>query len=148
MLYDTPCFNTKLQNNKKLYIIIQVHRIVKIKGTLNGKSMKNSHFPILSYPEVEEKYIRANIKHHYLFENAAEVEEVLGIEIRRIDGFEDLSLKHQNLAEILVIDFINGFGLEYREIINPVKIELFNNDFKLTFIEGNYSLLSFNGDVH
>ena len=110
--------------------------------------MKNSHFPILSYPEVEEKYIRANIKHHYIFENASEVEEVLGIEIRRIDGFENLSLKHQNLAEILVIDFINGFGLEYREIINPVKIELFNNDFKLTFIEGNYSLLNFNGDIH
>lgn len=97
----------------------------------------------MKYSEIENKYIKANIKGHYKFQNASEIEAVLGYDIRTIRGFNDLTDEDKKLAERLICGFINGHGLEAREEIRPTGIErkLRLRAFKVTFKNKNFSYL-------
>ena len=77
----------------------------------------------MDYNKIENKYIKTDIKGHYLFENALEVKAVLGYDFRTIRGFKDLSIEHKALAERLVCKFINGHGLESRKSLRPTSIK-------------------------
>lgn len=103
----------------------------------------------MNYKEIEENYIKAEIKGNYKFQNALEVEKVLGYDLRTIKGFKDLSAEHQLLAERLICGFLNGHGLETREGIRPISIErkIQLRGFKVTFKEKRYSYLYDNGSI-
>ncbi len=95
----------------------------------------------MKYSDVENKYINAGIEEHYKFKNAHEVSLVLGFNIKSIKGFNDLSEEDQDLAEILICKFINGWGLEAREkLSSPTKILRGNGNFILTFKDDFYYL--------
>jgi hypothetical protein len=103
----------------------------------------------MNYRAIEDKYIKANIKGHYRFEDALEVKAVLGYDFRTIRGFKELSTEHKELAERLICGFINGHGLEAREGIRPVNIkrEIKLRGFKVTFKDKRYSYLFDSGTV-
>ena len=104
----------------------------------------------MNYGDIEDKYIKANVKGHYHFENAIEVKQVLGFNIKAIRGYKDLSEYNQQLAERLVCKFLNGFGLEAREEIKPTSIKREPGQFILKYKrDGNptYSYLYDNGLV-
>lgn len=79
----------------------------------------------LTYNEIEDKYIKAEVQGHYRFANASEVKAVLGYDLKKIRGFKALSDEDKILSERLMCNFINGHGLEARErlIITKVKRE-------------------------
>lgn len=90
--------------------------------------------------DIERKYIKAEIKGHYLFRNALEVKEVLGYDLRLIKGFKTLLPVDQILAEKLICGFINNKGLEARENIKLIKIKREVEKFTLWYV-GGYSYL-------
>ena len=105
------------------------------------------------YPLVQEKYDAAGFdKRHYKFINAEEVKQILDFDFREIHGFNALSDEEKILAEKLICNFINGWGLEYRETdsMHPVLIvnERDNKRFKIVFKPNNYSYLAYNGEIH
>lgn len=100
----------------------------------------------MDYREIENKYISAEIKGHYRFENALEVKKVLGYDFREIRGFKTLSLEDKVLAERLICNFINGFGLEAREGIKITKINRIPGKFTIYYGE-KYSYLYDGGSV-
>lgn len=103
----------------------------------------------MNYNEIQNKYIKANIKGHYRFTNALEVKSVLGYDFRTMRGFKALSEDHKKLAERLICDFINGHGLEAREGIRPVNIkrEIKFKGFKVTMKDKRFSYLFDNGSI-
>lgn len=101
----------------------------------------------MDYKDIENKYIKANIKGHYKFENALEVKEVLGYDFRTIKGFKDLTEDDKKLAERLICSFINGHGLSARESIKPASIKRELGKFTLTEKDKSYSYLYDNGSV-
>lgn len=96
---------------------------------------------------IEEKYIKAGIRGHYLFRNAEEVKAILGYDFRTIRGFKNLSLKDTVLAEKLICNFINGHGLKAREEIRLVSIKRETRKFILKFKDKSYSYLYNDGSV-
>ena len=101
----------------------------------------------MDYKKIENKYINAEIKGHYKFANAIEVEKVLGYDFRTIRGFKELSLSDQALAERLICNFLNGHGLEAREKIRPAKIKRERGKFTVTFKDKRYSYLYDSGSI-
>lgn len=101
----------------------------------------------MDYKEIEEKYIKANIEGHYKFENALEVKEILGYDFRTMRGFKELSLEDKILAERLICNYINGYGLQAREEIRPTSIKRDVRKFIVKFKNKNYSYLYDNGSV-
>ncbi|GAB6169667.1 hypothetical protein JCM1393_21270 [Clostridium carnis] len=97
----------------------------------------------MDYNEIEEKYIKANIRGCYKFQNALEVKEVLGYDFRTIRGFLNLSTEHKKLAERLICNFINGHGLKARENIRPTSIKREIRKFKVKFKGGIYRVIFF-----
>ena len=87
----------------------------------------------------------------YKFQNALEVKEVLGFDLRTIQKFGDLSESHKQLAEKLICNFINGHGLKVRERIKLISITRELNKFRLYYEDGSvdvgYSNLYDNGSV-
>ena len=101
----------------------------------------------MDYNEIEDKYIEANIKGHYLFESASEVKKVLGYDFRTIRGFKELTEGNKQLAETLVCEFINGHGLKAREKIRPTSIIREIRRFIVRFKDKSYSYLYDSGSV-
>jgi len=100
----------------------------------------------MKYNKIENKYIKAGVKGHYKFENALEVQKVLGYDLKAIPEFKILSVADRTLAEKLICSFINGFGLEARERLRLVKIK--RESGKFTVYYGNsYSYLYDSGSV-
>ena len=93
----------------------------------------------MNYNDIENKYINAKIKGHYRFENALEIQNVLGFDLR-------LSTEDKELAERLVCNLINSFGLEAREGLILTKITREKGQFTV-FYAGRYSYLYENGLV-
>jgi hypothetical protein len=60
----------------------------------------------------------------YRFKNTQEIKEVLGIDLEKLYGFDTLSPHDQVMAKFYLVIFINGWGLEAREIIDPVSINM------------------------
>ena len=100
----------------------------------------------MDYNKIEDKYIKAEIKGHYKFENAAEVKEVLGYDILKTWGMKALSLEDRILAEKLMCNFLNGFGLAARDKIKITKIKREPGKFVLQQDDG-YSYLYDDGTV-
>lgn len=100
----------------------------------------------LSYKEIEQRYIDANIQGHYQFKNAEEVEKVFGWDFRKIQGFENLSMEQQELAEKLICSYLNGWGLSTRHEQRPTSIKLEGDKFRLNTIKG-YSYLYKDGSI-
>lgn len=100
----------------------------------------------MDYNKIENKYIEAEIKGHYKFENALEVKEVLGCDIFKIWGFKALSSKDKILAEKLICNFINGHGLQAREDLKLTRIKREIGKFVLQCSDG-YSYLYDSGSV-
>jgi len=100
----------------------------------------------MDYKKIEDKYIKAEIKGHYKFQNALEVKKVLGYDFRTIRGFKTLSLKDKELAEKLICNFINGHGLEARENLRPTKIKREIGNFTVHYGE-SYSYLYDSGSI-
>lgn len=101
----------------------------------------------MDYKDIENKYIEADIKGHYRFVTAKEVEKVLGYDFRMIKGFKELSDSDKLLAEILVCNFINGFGLQARETVKPTKIQRRLGKFMLSLEGKSFSYLYDDGSV-
>lgn len=101
----------------------------------------------MNYKEIEDKYIKVEIKGQYLFQNALEVKKVLGYDFRTMRGFKDLSTEHKKLAEELICGFINGHGLKAREEIRPKRIKRELGKFVVTFKDKRYSYLYDNGSI-
>lgn len=95
----------------------------------------------------QEMYEKAGVI-NYKFENVQQVKEVLGCEINRIRGFSILTDEQQKLAEYLIINYINGFGLDYREErIKPYIVKREPGRFILTQKDKSYSYLYDDGSV-
>lgn len=109
----------------------------------------------LSYNEIEEKYIAAGIQGNYRFRNAEEVKCVFGWDFRTIRGMKKLTREQQQLAEKLICEFLNGWGLGCRHNKRPTSIKVENNrkrfivNFKKQPGEtwSQYSYLFFNGSI-
>lgn len=109
----------------------------------------------LNYEEIEQLYIKADITGEYKFQNAAEVKKVFGWNFLTIRGMKDLSEEQQQLAEKLICNYLNGFGLGSRHNKRPISIkaELSNRRFKVNFKKqigetwSQYSYLYFNGSI-
>lgn len=101
----------------------------------------------MNYNEIEDKYIKAEIKGRYKLANAEEVKTVLGFDLTKIKGFDQLSQEHQQLAERFICGYINGHGLQAREDIKPTSIKREKGKFVLKFKDGGYSYLYDNGTV-
>lgn len=100
----------------------------------------------MNYKDIENKYINAEIKGHYRFENALEIQKVLGFDLRKIKGFKALSIEDKELAERLICNFINQFGLEAREGLIITKITREKGQFTVYYGD-SYSYLYDNGLV-
>lgn len=101
----------------------------------------------MSYKEIEERYIKYNIQGHYKFRNADEVKMVFGWDFRTIRGFKGLTEEDKGLAEILICNYLNGWGLAFRHEQRPISIKKNNNNFKVVFINKRYSYLYFDGAI-
>lgn len=102
----------------------------------------------LSYQEIEERYIKYNIPGHYKFQNAEQVKQVFGWDFRTMRGFKDLTEEDQKLAEHLVCNYLNSFGIGGRHKQRPtgIKREGARQRFKVNFKDG-YSYLYFCGTI-
>lgn len=109
--------------------------------------MAGVDFSKLSYREIEQRYIDNNIQGHYKFQNADEVEKVFGWDFRTIRGFENLSDNDKELAEWLICNYLNGWGLASRHEQRPKSIKRESNRFKVTFKDKEYSYLYFNESI-
>lgn len=92
----------------------------------------------MKYPEVEEMYIKHNIKGMYHFESTDEVLAVLGYDIRGLKGYSHIPNDWKSTIEYIIIRFINGWGLEARELLNPVEIRLNKRNWQLVMDDGTY----------
>ncbi len=101
----------------------------------------------MNYSDIENKYIKAEIKGHYKFKNALEVKKVLGYDFRTIRGFNELTEEYKKLSECLICNYINGHGLKAREEIRPTSIKRENGKFILRFKDKSYSYLYDDGTV-
>lgn len=108
---------------------------------------KAAKYRPLMYPEVMEKYERANLPGITMFENPSEVLEVLGVDLYKIKGVDALLEKDRVIVINTILKYLNGWGLEYRETINPRSIEWVEskNVFKLTFTNKRYLYLNKEG---
>lgn len=102
----------------------------------------------LSYQEIEERYIKFNIPGHYKFQDAEQVKNVLGWDFRTMRGFKDLIEEDQKLAEHLICNYLNSFGIGGRHKQRPtsIKKEGARQRFKVNFKDG-YSYLYFCGTI-
>lgn len=100
----------------------------------------------LSYQEIEERYIKYNVPGHYKFQNADQVKQVFGWDFRTIRGFKNLSEEDKELAEHLICNYLNGFGLGSRHKQRPTAIKKEPRWFKVNFKDG-YSHLYFDGSI-
>ncbi|MDM0455988.1 hypothetical protein QTH16_15255 [Clostridium perfringens] len=102
----------------------------------------------LTYEEIEERYIKFNIPGHYQFKNAEQVKQVFGWDFRTCRGFKNLSEEDKELAEYLICNYLNGFGLGSRHKQRPtgIKKEEDRQRFVVNFKDG-YSYLYFNGSI-
>lgn len=91
----------------------------------------------MDYNDIENKYIEAEVKGHYRFENAIEVKKVLGYDFRTMRGFKLLLPDHKVLAEKLICDFINGHGLQRREELRPTSIKRDIGKFTVHYKDGD-----------
>lgn len=101
----------------------------------------------LSYKEIEERYKKYNIPGQYKFQNADQVKKVFGWDFRTIRGFKALSEEDKALAERLICNYLNGWGLGLRHEQRPTSIKKENQCFKVTFKDKGYSYLYFNGSI-
>lgn len=107
---------------------------------------------VLSYPQVKIAYELHGLA-SFKFRTASDVKHVLRFSISDTPGFSELSEEDQECAEKLVINFLNGWGLEARDTIYPASIEWDKEykAFKLYYSiygeEPCYSLLFLDGSV-
>lgn len=101
----------------------------------------------MSYQEIEQRYIDYNIQGHYRFINADEVEAVFGWDFRTIRGYKDLTPSQKEIAEILICNYLNGFGLKSRHTQRPSAIKVEGKKFKLSIKSGGYSYLYLDGTI-
>lgn len=106
----------------------------------------------LLYPEVEYAYILHGIKGQYQFETVEEVIKVLRFDIRKTKGFDKIAENKKEVAENLIISFINRFGLEYRDAMYPMCIQDIpeKKQFRFDYKSSNgkrYSYLCYDGTV-
>lgn len=109
--------------------------------------MAKIDFDNMSYKEIEKRYIKYNIQGQYRFLNADEVSKVFGWDFRTIRGFKSLNDDEKLLAETLICNYLNGWGLAFRHEQRPKSIKKKEKYFKVTFINNKYSYLYFNGDI-
>ncbi|MBQ8999129.1 MAG: hypothetical protein IJ086_10655 [Clostridium sp.] len=109
--------------------------------------MSKIDFDNMSYKEIEKRYIKYNIQGHYRFRNADEVKKVFGWDFRTIRGFRDLREDDKVLAEMLICNYLNGWGLAFRHEQRPRSIKKNYNNFKVVFINKKYSYLYFDGSI-
>lgn len=108
--------------------------------------MAKINFNKMTYKEIEQRYIEKNILGHYQFKSAEEVKDVLGWDFRTIRGMKDLSEDDRALAEKLICNYLNGWGLEYRHEKRPESIKKELRAFKVAFLD-EYSYLYFDGAI-
>ncbi|MDY6058707.1 hypothetical protein ACV3VG_13955 [Clostridium perfringens] len=110
--------------------------------------MAKTDLSTLTYEEIEERYIKFNIPGHYQFQNAEQVKQVFGWDFRTMRGFKDLTEEDQKLAEHLVCNYLNSFGIGGRHKQRPtgIKREGARQRFKVNFKDG-YSYLYFCGTI-
>lgn len=101
----------------------------------------------MSYKEIEQRYIYCDIKGKYKFRNADEVKKVFGWDFRTIRGFKDLSEENKIIAEFLICNYLNGFGLGIRHKQRPTSIKFEGNKFKVNIKDDGFSYLYLNGTV-
>ncbi|SDO75669.1 hypothetical protein [Clostridium gasigenes] len=109
--------------------------------------MSKINFDKLSYREIEQRYIDNNIQGQYRFRNAEEVKDVFGWDFRSIRGMKELSEADEELAEKLICNYLNGWGLGQRHEQRPMSIKKESKWFKVTFKDNGYSYLYFNGSI-
>ncbi|MGO4993355.1 hypothetical protein ACTQ47_13850 [Clostridium perfringens] len=102
----------------------------------------------LTYEEIEARYIKYNIPGEYKFQNADQVKQVFGWDFRTMRGFKDLIEEDQKLAEHLICNYLNSFGIGGRHKQRPTSIrkEGARQRFKVNFKDG-YSYLYFCGTI-
>lgn len=100
----------------------------------------------MTYNEIQDKYNKANIT-NYKFKNALQVKGILGYDFRTIRGFKALCEGDKALAEFLICNYLNSWGLETREKIRLLSIIRYRNRFKVTFKDRGFSYLCDDGTV-
>lgn len=85
----------------------------------------------------------------YKLQNAAQIHHVYGWDITKIKGMERFTDRTKEHAERLIVNYINGWGLQARANQEPnrIKLENFSQRFVVYFKKGSYSYLYFNGSV-
>lgn len=108
---------------------------------------KDAKYRELVHQEVLEKYEEAKLLKKTYFSNPVEVLNVLGIDLYKIEGLGSLHQEEIDFIIQVIIKYLNGWGLEYRETIDPVKIEWTPNKnvYRLTFSDNRYIFINRNG---
>lgn len=110
--------------------------------------MAKIDFDKMTYREIEQRYIDNNIEGHYRFRNADEVKSVFGWDFRTIRGMKTLSSEDKELAERLICNYLNSWGLGQRHKQRPSSIKKDKQRFIVKFHYGGYSYLSFSGSIY
>lgn len=117
---------------------------------------KNASYRPMEYPLLLDKYIARGVPAPYKFRTPEELKNVLGVDLYETKGIELFDEETRNVAIKLIINHFNGFGLEYRDTMDPVKIEWIEERkaFKLTIKNvkhkhhGGYIYLLLNGTCY
>lgn len=77
----------------------------------------------MCYEEIKQKYINLGCT-DYKLRNANDLKEILGIDLRAIIYWNELSYKNRELLEKFIVKYMNGYGLESREGYKVIKAYL------------------------
>lgn len=104
----------------------------------------------MRYEDIIKRYeaIGKNIDTGFHLDDPVQVKSVLGFDITKVKGIAKLSVDDKELVTNLIINYINGFGLEARLEQKPTRIikDSARKCFTVYFGEC-YSYLYFNGTI-
>ena len=78
-------------------------------------------YNILRVPYEENKMV------DYLLRDIEDIKKVYGIDVLKIDGYENLTYEQKELYKKFIVNFFNRWGLEARATIKPQSIGCFED---------------------
>lgn len=80
--------------------------------------MTNRKEHILSRLRIERKYEELGLT-DYKLRNLKQLQEIHGVDVNQIAGYNQLSDKHKKLFNEAIINFFNAWGLDSRKTLVP-----------------------------
>ena len=101
----------------------------------------------MRYDEIQQKYDELGLdKRRYKLRNAEDVKTIIGFDIKKLRGYNKLTDEDKELVEYLIVEYLNGHGLQARQREIAKSIVREPRRFKVTFEDG-FSYLYDNGTI-